>query len=602
MCTHLAAVSEEGCCMRKSYFLIVVFFTVFSFSVQAQFEQTIILVNGRIYTVNEAQPLVEAIFIKRGKIDAIGSNEKIFKRARAGTQVLDLKGRTIVPGFIDSHVQMQALGGEKAFIDLSETTSYDEVVAKVNNQAQVTKVGQWIIGRGWNHENWDIKLPPTHDPLSALIQENPVALFNSDDSLCLINNAAMVQLEITNDTQSPEGGVIRRKFEASIVKKVGEEDTGPHSELSGILQGPAVDLVSDQLPPPTQRQILRALRLATQRCIENGVTTVHDIGISPQTVTLYKRLIDETKYLFRVYGVLDAGTIANDEEFKSLISDEPLIGYGSDRLTVRSVHVDVDGQLNDGSASLFAPYLSASPNNKRNDDTELGKGSLSIPLPTLSSYASQALGEGYQFTASASGDFANNAILTAYSVALKNNRGSNHRLRVEHVEMIRQNDVAWMAEMNVLASIHPYQVSTDYSWLEKSLGAQRIQTVHGWRTFVDNKVPISISTSRLHLESTPLLNFYAAITRQDLQSRPTTGWKPKQRLTRDEALRALTMGGAYAGFEEDIKGSIQVGKWADIIMLSKDIMTIPASEILTTEVLATMVGGTVAYINSSYSF
>ena len=592
--------------MHKIYFIIILIISAISSSVYAEFDQSIILVNGKIYTVNEEQPLVEAISIKRGKIDEIGSNEKILKKARAGTQVIDLKGRTIVPGFIDSHGDMNALGNKLSKLDLQGLGSYEEVVQAVSQKALPLKAGTWVIGHGWDNRLWDEKVFPTHNVLTKAVPDNPVVLFHADGNTCLVNAKAMELAGLTFETLNPDGGIVLKVENQKIVTRFDDDDE-PKISPSGILIGEAMKLVTSTMPEPTERQAMIALRKAAQHCAQRGITSVHDMGMTPETIVTYKRLIDETKFYFRIYGFLDANSITTPEEFTALLAEKPLIGYGQDCLTVRGVHLDVDGQLSDHTAALFEDYVdtmggaTAFTNASLEEPREaITKGSLDVPLAMLTSFTSLALDAGYQVSADASGDLATNAALTAYSVALKNTRDKDHRLRIEGVDVIRPNDVLWMAELKVVASIQPNIAISDMGILQARLGAERLSTTHTWRTFLENEVRITGGSAFPEGDASPLETFYFAITRQDIQSRPTAGWIPEQRLTRDEALKSLTLDGAYASFSDDVIGSIQVGKWADLVMLSEDIMTIPANDILTTEVLATMVGGSITYMSPSY--
>lgn len=537
-----------------------------TFSAYAEFNASLLLVNGKIYTVDGKNTIVEAVYIRNGRIAATGKTEKILRSATPGTQVVDLKGRTVFPGFIDSHGHMMSLGMNMLNPDLSKTQSYLDLVSQAANEVAKRKPGEWIIGSGWDQNKWVDKRIPYNTELNARTRDNPVMLTRIDGHACLVNAAALELAGITIDTPDPDGGRIVR---------------APDGTPTGMLIDRAVNLVASVVPEPDEAQRRRALRLALNHCTSVGLTTVHDAGVDQGTLDLYRDMIDNGTFNFRVYAMLSAGTDAGE----AFLSEKPLIGYGQDQLTVRSVKVMADGALGSRGAALFEPY-----------SDEAGNSGLIISdFDTIKRIADRALQQGYQVAAHAIGDRANNIVLRAYEASLKENKTRNHRFRVEHAQILRNSDIDTMAKLNVIASIQATHATSDMYWVIDRIGKERVNRAYSWRTLLSKHVRIANGSDFPVESANPLWGFYAAVTRANHRGQPEGGWRKDQKLTREEALRSFTIDGAYAAFEENIKGSIEVGKWADLVVLSKDIMTVPAQEILQTRVLITLVGGNTVF-------
>ncbi len=537
-----------------------------TFSAYAEFNASLLLVNGKIYTVDGKNTIVEAVYIRNGRIAATGKTGKILRNATPGTQVVDLKGRTVFPGFIDSHGHMMSLGMNMLNPDLSKTRSYLDLVSQAANEVAKRKPGEWIIGSGWDQNKWVDKRIPYNTELNARTRDNPVMLTRIDGHACLVNAAALELAGITIDTPDPDGGRIVR---------------APDGTPTGMLIDRAVNLVASVVPEPDEAQRRRALRLALNHCTSVGLTTVHDAGVDQGTLDLYRDMIDNGTFNFRVYAMLSAGTDAGE----AFLSEKPLIGYGQDQLTVRSVKVMADGALGSRGAALFEPY-----------SDEAGNSGLIISdFDTIKRIADRALQQGYQVAAHAIGDRANNIVLRAYEASLKENKTRNHRFRVEHAQILRNSDIDTMAKLNVIASIQATHATSDMYWVIDRIGKERVNRAYSWRTLLSKHVRIANGSDFPVESANPLWGFYAAVTRANHRGQTEGGWRKDQELTREEALRSFTIDGAYAAFEENIKGSIEVGKWADLVVLSKDIMTVPAQEILQTRVLITLVGGNTVF-------
>lgn len=537
-----------------------------TFSAYAEFNASLLLVNGKIYTVDGKNTIVEAVYIRNGRIAATGKTEKILRSATPGTQVVDLKGRTVFPGFIDSHGHMMSLGMNMLNPDLSKTRSYLDLVSQAANEVAKRKPGEWIIGSGWDQNKWVDKRIPYNTELNARTRDNPVMLTRIDGHACLVNAAALELAGITIDTPDPDGGRIVR---------------APDGTPTGMLIDRAVNLVASVVPEPDEAQRRRALRLALNHCTSVGLTTVHDAGVDQGTLDLYRDMIDNGTFNFRVYAMLSAGTDAGE----AFLSEKPLIGYGQDQLTVRSVKVMADGALGSRGAALFEPY----------SDDAGNSGLIISDFDTIKRIADRALQQGYQVAAHAIGDRANNIVLRAYEASLKENKTRNHRFRVEHAQILRNSDIDTMAKLNVIASIQATHATSDMYWVIDRIGKERVNRAYSWRTLLSKHVRIANGSDFPVESANPLWGFYAAVTRANHRGQLEGGWRKDQKLTREEALRSSTIDGAYAAFEENIKGSIEVGKWADLVVLSKDIMTVPAQEILQTRVLITLVGGNTVF-------
>lgn len=537
----------------------------------AQFDNSVVLVNGRIYTGNEDNDVVQAVYVHRGKIAAVGDTAAILRKSTPGTQVIELGGRTVVPGFIDSHGHLINLGLSLSNIDLVGTKSYEEVIDRVREGMQGVEPGAWIVGRGWDQNDWPEKAFPTHEELSAVTPNNPVVLTRIGGHATLVNAEAMRLADLTSDTVAPEGGRIIR------------DDNGVPT---GVLIDRASALVNLRIPSVTKDEKRRAIRKAINHCTSLGITTMHDAGVPKEDIELYKEMIGFLRFNFRVYAMLRASRFEEFQSFTQFLQEEPIIGYGQDQLTVRAIKVMADGALGSRGAALLQPY---------SDEPE-SRGLMVTSPEQLKLITNIATLQGYQVATHAIGDAANSVVLDAYAEA-KRSRGAprDPRFRIEHAQVMQPSDIRRMGKLGVIASIQATHATSDMPWAETRIGPKRIKGAYAWRTMLDAGVHLANGSDCPVESADPLLGFYASITRQDHSGNPRGGWYPEQRLTREEALHSFTLGGAYAAFEEDIKGSLEVGKWADLVVLSKDIMTIPPQDILSTRVLITMIGGKIVY-------
>lgn len=542
-------------------------------ALSAQPSPTLILHSGRIDTVDPKNSTAEAVAVSGERISAVGTNDEILKLAGEKTRRIDLKGRTVVPGLIDSHGHLPGLAESLRSANLVGTTSYEQIIAKIKEKAKTTPKGEWIIGRGWDQNNWPDKKFPTHKALSDAVPDHPVWLTRIDGHAGLANERALQLCKINIQTYDPEGGKILRDPQTD--------------EATGVLIDNAQSLVTSRIPSPTEEQVRSSLALAIHECVSRGLTTIHDAGLTGTQIDLYKKLIDEGKFDLRVYAMIaatDPRTLAN------FFKDGPLIGYGGNRLTVRSVKVYIDGALGSRGAALFEPYA----------DDPGNTGLLTTRPESLAEIAHRALAAGFQVCCHAIGDRGNRIVLDAYEQAFKDNpatgsAGRDPRFRVEHAQVVSLSDIPRFAKLGVIPSMQSTHATSDMPWVEARVGPERIKGAYAWRKFMDAGCRIANGSDFPVEDVNPLLGFYAAITRQDKKGKPEGGWRPEERMTHEEALRSFTINGASAAFEENLKGSIETGKLADFTILSRDIMKIGPKEILQTEVEMTILGGKIIY-------
>jgi hypothetical protein len=510
--------------------------------------------NARIYTMDATYPVVSSIAVKDGRIVAVAAEAE----ARIGpkTRRIDARGATIVPGFIDSHGHMENLGQSLMEPDFRAARSISEVAAVVRKQAQAGKPGEWIRGRNWDQTNWGGALP-TEAPLSKAAPDHPVYLTRVDGHAAWVNRRTLALAGITAATPDPPGGRIIR---------------GPSGEPTGVLVDAAQRLVAARMPVATAARIRERLALAARECSRVGITSVHDAGVGGEALAAYRSLIGEGNLPLRIYAMIGG----DGELWREYLKRGPEVG---ERLTVRSIKLVADGAMGSRGAAFLEPYL----------DDPANSGLLMLTRAQIERVARQAVEGGFQLNVHAIGDRANRTVLEACGAVLKGN--NDRRFRVEHAQVVAPGEFELFAKYSVIASMQATHATSDMRWVDARIGPERAKGSYAWRTLLSLGVPIAGGSDFPVEQPGPLRGFYAAITRQDESGRPRGGWFPAQCMTREEALASWTTAGAYAAFEENIKGSLTPGKLADFVMLSADIMQVPAVEIPKTRVLMTVVGG-----------
>jgi hypothetical protein len=530
------------------------------FSETAQAQPDTVFHHGVVYTVDGGFSVAEAIAVREGRIQRVGSSGEILKLAGPNTKTFDLNGKTVVPGLIDSHGHLLGLGESLQNLDLVGTESLDKIVALVSDRVADASSGEWITGRGWDQNDWVDARMPVHETLSACSPDNPVVLRRIGGHAALVNAAALAIAGIDHETPDPPGGKIMR------------DATG---EATGVLIDTAQGLVGKHVPSATKEQTREAVQLAIDHCLSLGLTSVHDAGIPPSLVDQYKSMIDGNEFNLRVYAMLSG-----------LSAQDPLVGYGDGRLTVRCIKVVGDGALGSRGAALLESY-SDDPGNT---------GLLIVDEGRMTELTVAALRSGFQVATHAIGDRANHITLNAFESAMKTvPEASDPRLRIEHAQIIALDDLPRFAALGVIPSMQATHATSDLPWAPKRLGDDRIRGSYAWRKLMDTGARIANGSDFPVENANPMWGIYAAVTRQDHDGMPEDAWQPEERMTREEALRSFTIDAAYAAFEEDEKGSIESGKFADFVVLDRDIMKVPPSSILTTNVEMTVLGGDVVY-------
>jgi len=535
---------------------------------QAPSRPDLILHNARVYTVDSRNAVADAIAIAGDRIARVGKDADILALKTASTRVLDLRGATIVPGFHDAHGHVVGLGAALQDVDLRGTSSYEEAVGRVRRRLASARPGEWIIGRGWDQNDWAEKAFPTHDLLSAATPDNPVYLTRVDGHAGLANRQAMQTAGLTSSTVDPQGG--------RIIRTANDQPTG-------VLIDGAQSLVTSRIPAVGRQQLEDQIRLADRELRRVGITMVDDAGADGETVEAYKRLIEAGAIKTRLYVML-RGSLA---ELTPFFARGPVSDFANHRLAVRAVKIYADGALGSRGAALLEPYA----------DEPATTGLLVTPPDEVYAQTLAAAKAGFQVGIHAIGDRANREAMDIFERVEREVPGARDlRMRIEHAQILDAAEIPRFAKLGVIASMQPTHATSDMPWAAARIGDARVEEgAYVWRKLLDAGAVVASGSDFPVEESNPLLGFYAAITRQDASGKPAGGWTPSQRMTRDEALASFTKQAAFAAHAETLAGSIEAGKLADLAVLSRDIMRVEPREILTTTVQMTIVGGEIVY-------
>jgi len=531
----------------------------------------LVLRGGKVVTVDEGFSIHEAVAVRKDKIVFVGSNEDVEKYILPSTTVIDLKGQLVLPGLIDAHAHLHSLGTELTSLNITGTKSYQEIINSVAIRVQSTKPGEWIVGGRWDQNDWEDQAFPVHDPLSEVSPDNPVFLTRIDGNAAFANQKALELAGITKDTLDPVGGFIIR-----------DESGKP----TGVLVNRAMNLVSDKIPPDSDEQFKQKFLKAVRSCLSVGLTSVHEAGIGPRHISLYKNLIDSNQLNMRVYAMLgEEVDLPLDMDLVSYFKKHRIEEYGHHFLSVRSIKLYFDGALGSRGAAFFAPY----------EDDPNNKGLLRITPEYITAISKAALEAGMGVNTHCIGIRGNRLCLEAYEKALLENPKPDHRFRIEHAQIIEPQDVEKFVSLGIIPAMQPTHCTSDMYFVEDRIGAERAKGAYAWRWFIDAGLVIPCGSDFPVESNNPLLGIYAAITRQDASGWPPGGWHPDQRMTIEEAIKGFTIWAAYSAFQEDVLGSIEVGKYADFTVLDKDILEIAPLDILTTNTVYTIVGGKIRY-------
>ena len=545
-----------------------------------------VLTGGKVVTVDSSFSIAEAVAIKDGKIVFVGSAKDAEAFVDSTTQVLDMKGKFVMPGLHDSHCHPEGLGdsgkedGPDNSVSLSSAKSFDEMVEIIGEKAKTLEPGVWIRGGGWSQEDWGDKQLPVHDKVSAVTPDNPVFLYRRGGNSAFVNAKAMELVDITPETPDPFGGKIYRKAD-------GKSPTG-------FLTNMGNNLVHEHKNFPhttyTKEEHQNVYLTAQETCHALGLTGWTDAGTSERAIQIYESLVDEGKLKMRSNVML---LNCRGDSLEKYYSRLKALNYGGEHMMqCRSIKVYYDGALGSRGAAFFEPYL---------DDVAIpdNTGNTEISQEHLLEVCNAALKLDMQVCPHAIGIRGNSEILDVFTKAFQANPDKKDtRFRSEHAEVVQPSDVKRMAEIGVIPSVQPKHHTSDMPFLPSRIGHEKCKTsASPWRNMLEAGLPLACGSDFTSDDERPLLGIHAAVTRKDPEGTPPEGWYPEQKMTREEAIKGYTIWAAYAAFWEDVLGSLEVGKYADITIFDTDLLECADEEILKAKVLYTIVNGEVVYQN-----
>jgi len=539
----------------------------------------LILHSGKVVTVDDRHGTVEALAVRGGRILAVGTSREILELAGKDTTTVNLRGRTAIPGFIEGHGHFTGVGNATMILDLSKVEHWGQVVEMVAEAAKQTAPGEWILGRGWHQEKWSkqpegsVKGFPRHESISAVTPDNPVALTHASGHASFFNQKAMELAGVDRDTVSPAGGEILKNKEG--------EPIGVFSETAAGLVSRA-RRSNDLRSSPTSRQqkLRRQIELAIKECQQKGVTSFQDAGSGFATIDMFREMAERGELGVRLWVMIRAG----NRDLARNLPNYRMVNVGDHFLTVRAVKRSIDGALGSRGAWLLEPY----------SDEPGSSGLETATVASVTGMAKLGLQHGFQVCVHAIGDRANREVLNIYEKVWGDQHdGRRLRWRIEHAQHIHRDDIPRFGKLGVIASMQGVHCTSDAPYVLPRLGEQRAaEGAYVWQSLLRSGAVVTNGTDAPVEDVDPIASFYASITRK---GRDGVAFYPKQAMSRMEALRSYTIDCAYAAFEEDQKGSLTPGKLADIVVLSKDILTVPEEEVLETEVVYTIIGGEVVY-------
>ena len=552
--------------MKAALAVIALLFTMLTTVAQAKepsLAPDLIIVNAAIHTMDQARPTAGAVAVLGNRIVAVGSTADLRPLAGSGTRVIDAGGKLVLPGFNDAHVHFLSGGFSLANVDLRDAQSPQEMARRLGDYARKLPKGRWILGGDWDHERWPDAPLPTKEMIDAATPDNPVWVNRLDGHMALANSLALKLAGITKETKDPPGGLIVR-----------DPKTG---QPTGVLKDAAEDLVDRAIPAKTFEEKHMAASAATEHAAQVGVTSLTDMSAG-EDVGLYQYMLDHGELKTRIYAT------------RSIVSWEALAktgvraAFGSDMLRIGGLKGFADGSLGSSTALFFQPY----------SDTPNTRGLLfdqMLPEGVMLKRVEGADKLGLQVMIHAIGDEANMRILDIYQQAADKNGPRDRRFRIEHAQHLRPAEIARFGRQKVIASMQPYHAADDGRWCDKRIGPERAKDTYAFRSLLEAGALLAFGSDWTVAPLNPLEGLKAAVTRQTLDGKHPNGWNPEQKLTLDEAIRAFTVGSAYAEFAENAKGTIAPGKLADLVMLDRDLYQVPPAEMDKARVLLTIVDG-----------
>jgi predicted amidohydrolase YtcJ len=526
----------------------------------------LIIVNATARTMDPARPTAEAIAILGNRIVAVGNSSEIKKLAGAGTRIIDAQKRLVLPGFNDAHVHFLSGGFQLSSVDLRDANTPDEFAERIKQFAAKLPTGRWMTGGDWDHERWPEAKLPTKELIDHYTPNTPVFVSRLDGHMALANSVALKLAGVTNQTKDPDGGVIVRDAKG---------------EPTGILKDAAQSFVWKVVPAASFEEKLIAARAASNYAAQLGVTSVQDVSAGSD-VGVYQSLLDRGELKTRIYAMT---ALPNWER---LARAGIRAHFGSEMLRVGGLKAFSDGSLGSTTALFYEPYKDAPETSGIPSDEMFPEGAMLARVRD----ADRA---GLQVLIHAIGDRANDLILSIFEQVEKENGGRDRRFRIEHAQHIRPQDIPRFARDKVIASMQPYHAIDDGRWAEKRIGKERAKTTYAFRSLLDSGATLAFGTDWTVAPLNPILSVYGAVTRRTIDGKNPNGWVPEQKISVEEAVRAYTVGSAYAEFQDAVKGTITPGKLADLVILSRDIFTIDPKEIENVKVMITIVDGRVVY-------
>ena len=527
----------------------------------------LVIVNAEIHTMDPNQPLAEAVAIHSNRIVAVGTSKEIRKMASPGTRVIDAGKRLVVPGFNDAHTHFLGGGFQLSSVDLRDASTPEEFTKRIRDFASKLTPGRWITGGDWDHERWPGANLPTKELIDDVTPKTPVFVSRLDGHMALANSLALKLAGVTSQTPDPTGGVIVR-----------DPKTG---EPTGILKDAAQSFVWNVIPASTFDEKVAAARAATDYATTLGVTSVQDMSAGSD-VGVYQTLLNRGELKTRIYAVSPL------PQWERIARTGVRAHFGSPMLRIGGLKGFADGSLGSTTALFYDPYRDA-PNTSGIAGVEM------FPDGAMLDRVRKADQAGLQVLIHAIGDRANDLILSIYEQTARENGQRDRRFRIEHAQHLRPQDIPRFARDGVIASMQPYHAIDDGRWAEKRIGKERAKTTYAFRSLLDSGAMLAFGTDWTVAPLNPLLTIYAAVTRRTLDGKNPNGWVPEQKISVDEAVRAYTVGSAYAEFQEGEKGIIAPGKLADLVILSRDIYKIDPNEIEKVVVVMTILDGRVVY-------
>jgi predicted amidohydrolase YtcJ len=533
--------------------------------------EPLVLYNATVYTADDRNPRAEAVVAVDGRITYVGSSAEALKRAPAGARKIDLHGQTVFPGLTDSHAHLAGIGERELSFDLQGTASLGELKQKLAARADAYPNAAWIVGRGWLESRWMPPAFPTKADLDSVVKDRPVVLWRADGHALVANSAALKRAGIDRNTANPPGG------------EVSKDASG---EPTGMLVDNAMDILERFIPAPTQAEQLKALEVGAARETRFGWTQIQNAGTPYSDVDLLCRLYTSGKVKLRVYNAIGGpGPDAN-----RLLKEGASLNRCGDRLTVRTIKLYMDGALGSRGAALLAPY----------SDSPSSTGLLRNQPDALAPVLREALKRGIQIETHAIGDRGNRLILDLYEQAFaavppKERAVADPRWRVEHAQIVSPADLPRFAKLGVIASMQPSHAIGDLFFAPARLGPERLKGAYAWKTLLDSGATVVAGSDAPVEIGDPRIEFYAAVARRSLEGFADANWHLEQRVSRQQALKMLTVWPAYAAFQERERGSIEAGKQADFTVFGSDLMTIPEPQILKARVMLTIIGGEIVY-------